>query len=345
MEEFVAGRHRRARRDDGDRGRHRRPQRDRDADRGRRALRALPAAPAPRPGRARSAREPLHPLRRPRVRAREAADGGDRSAAATASSSPRSTWPCAARARSSAPASTACRATGSPSCPRTPSCSPTARAEVIALLERHGEPRRARSSARFSTPPASASATSGSRGSPHEGDGRTARRPQAALAAGALARRPPDLRPRPRDPVRDPRRRLGPQRPRPLLRHRGAGDRGDLARRRLGRARRPRAGAGAAQRRRRSGSPTAASWSAPTRSATSSAPRSASASSSATRRIDSPTALSQRSPNTCPRVSPGTRRLVVESSARRPLELDLPKLELVAERRIGEALIRIYERR
>jgi 16S rRNA (guanine(966)-N(2))-methyltransferase RsmD len=35
-------------------------------------------------------------------------------------------------------------------------------------------------------------------------------------------------------------------------------------------------------------------------------------------------------------------RLVVESSARRPLELELPKLSAVAERRVGEALIRIY---
>jgi 16S rRNA (guanine966-N2)-methyltransferase len=38
-------------------------------------------------------------------------------------------------------------------------------------------------------------------------------------------------------------------------------------------------------------------------------------------------------------------RLVVESSARRPLEIDAPKLHVVDERRIGEALIRIYERR
>jgi 16S rRNA (guanine966-N2)-methyltransferase len=38
-------------------------------------------------------------------------------------------------------------------------------------------------------------------------------------------------------------------------------------------------------------------------------------------------------------------RLVVESSAREPLELDLPKLEPVAERTIGEALIRVWERR
>jgi 16S rRNA (guanine966-N2)-methyltransferase len=37
-------------------------------------------------------------------------------------------------------------------------------------------------------------------------------------------------------------------------------------------------------------------------------------------------------------------RLVVESSARRPLELELPKLSAVAERRVGEALIRIYSK-
>jgi 16S rRNA (guanine966-N2)-methyltransferase len=40
-------------------------------------------------------------------------------------------------------------------------------------------------------------------------------------------------------------------------------------------------------------------------------------------------------------------RLVVESSARRPLEIDLPErtFELVDERRIGEALIRVHRRR
>lgn len=37
-------------------------------------------------------------------------------------------------------------------------------------------------------------------------------------------------------------------------------------------------------------------------------------------------------------------RLVVESSARQPLEIVLPKLELIDERRVGEALIRIYSR-
>lgn len=37
-------------------------------------------------------------------------------------------------------------------------------------------------------------------------------------------------------------------------------------------------------------------------------------------------------------------RLVVESSARHPLEIDVPKLELIDERRVGEALIRIYRR-
>ncbi|MGH2985461.1 MAG: hypothetical protein ACRDLO_02095, partial [Solirubrobacterales bacterium] len=38
-------------------------------------------------------------------------------------------------------------------------------------------------------------------------------------------------------------------------------------------------------------------------------------------------------------------RLAVESSARSPLELDLPKMPLVAERRIGEALIRVWSER
>ena len=38
-------------------------------------------------------------------------------------------------------------------------------------------------------------------------------------------------------------------------------------------------------------------------------------------------------------------RLAIESSARAPIELDLPKLPLSAERRIGEALIRVYEKR
>jgi 16S rRNA (guanine966-N2)-methyltransferase len=37
-------------------------------------------------------------------------------------------------------------------------------------------------------------------------------------------------------------------------------------------------------------------------------------------------------------------RLVVESSARRPLELGMPEDSLDAERRIGEALIRIYRK-
>jgi 16S rRNA (guanine966-N2)-methyltransferase len=38
-------------------------------------------------------------------------------------------------------------------------------------------------------------------------------------------------------------------------------------------------------------------------------------------------------------------RLVLESSARDPLTIDVPKVELVDERRIGEALIRIYVKR
>jgi 16S rRNA G966 N2-methylase RsmD len=37
-------------------------------------------------------------------------------------------------------------------------------------------------------------------------------------------------------------------------------------------------------------------------------------------------------------------RLVVESPARRPISIEAPKLSLEAERRIGEALIRVYRR-
>jgi 16S rRNA (guanine966-N2)-methyltransferase len=37
-------------------------------------------------------------------------------------------------------------------------------------------------------------------------------------------------------------------------------------------------------------------------------------------------------------------RLVVESAARRPISIEAPKLSLEAERRIGEALIRVYRR-
>jgi 16S rRNA (guanine966-N2)-methyltransferase len=38
-------------------------------------------------------------------------------------------------------------------------------------------------------------------------------------------------------------------------------------------------------------------------------------------------------------------RLAVECSARQPIELDPPGLDVVAERRIGEALIKVYARR
>ncbi len=50
--------------------------------------------------------------------------------------------------------------------------------------------------------------------------------------------------------------------------------------------------------------------------------------------------LSQQLPPRLARYS----RLVVESSARKPLVLDLPKLSLTAERKVGEALIQIYSR-
>ena len=116
-------RRRRARRDDRDRGRHRRPERVGDARRGRRALRHLAAAPAARPDRARAARVRLHPVRPEGV----AAAARARASTRTASSSPRSTWSCAARGRCSARASPAWPSSASRGCPRTPSCS-TARA-------------------------------------------------------------------------------------------------------------------------------------------------------------------------------------------------------------------------
>ena len=50
--------------------------------------------------------------------------------------------------------------------------------------------------------------------------------------------------------------------------------------------------------------------------------------------------LSQHLPPRLARYS----RLVIESSARNPLALELPKLSLVAERKVGEALIRVYSR-
>ena len=38
-------------------------------------------------------------------------------------------------------------------------------------------------------------------------------------------------------------------------------------------------------------------------------------------------------------------RFVLESSARDPLTIDVPKIELIDARRIGEALIRIYRKK
>ena len=114
-------------------------------------------------------------------------------------------------------------------------------------------------------------------------------------------------------------------RARPLLRHRRARDRGDLARRRLARcsstattalARRNVEELGIANRCELVRSD-AIRYLERERGAL--RPRS-----SATRRIDSPTALSRSSRDTCRRASPGTAASSIESSARRPLELDLP---------------------
>ena len=216
MERFVVGDRERARRDERDRGRDRRRQRGRDADRGGRPLRPLAAAPAARTGRTGRAREPLHPLRRSRVRAGARCGWTRSEASATASSSPRWTWRCAARARSSAPVSTACRASGSPTCPRTAALLAAARQEVIELLggtdrwtRRSSGPLMDAARARF-------------------GDERAERDRGVRVVAGELGgrrlhagegrRRAPDRRPRPRGALLDPRRRRRRARPRSLLR-------------------------------------------------------------------------------------------------------------------------------
>ena len=220
---------RRARGDERDRGGDRRRERDRDADRGRGALRTLPAPSAPRPGRAGRARVALHPLRRSGVRG--GAHGGWRRSprARTASSSPRWTWRCAARARCSAPASTVCRGSGSRSFPSDAGLLAAARSELIALLRRHGDLR----------DPALGPLLDAA--AERFGDERPMRRMRVVggrLGGRRLASPPPlsgaaaDGGPRPRGAVRDPRGRRGPERARPLLRHRGARDRGALARRR-----------------------------------------------------------------------------------------------------------------
>ena len=101
--------------------------------------------------------------------------------------------------------------------------------------------------------------------------------------------------------------RRGP-RPRPLLRHRGAGDRGALARRRRGGPRRPRHPAGARQRREPRPLRAAPSWSAPTpgagwRRGPRTRPRRDSTSSSSMPHIDSPTAWGRNSTPSCPAFS------------------------------------------
>ena len=178
-----------------------------------------------------------------------AAAGGGR-ARATASSWPRSTWRCAARARSSAPARAACRASPSPSCPRTLRAAARSPRRGAGAAAPPRLARRRRPWARCSRPPAAASApapptrsrSSCRRRSPWYvacGDSATGdesdRRRAEGAAAGRAARLEgaADLRPGPRGDLLGARRaRRRRRRARPLLRHRRAGDRGALARRR-----------------------------------------------------------------------------------------------------------------
>ena len=232
-----AGRTRRARRDHRDRGRDRRPERDRDAGRGRRALRALPAPPAARAGRPRRARVVLHPLRRRAIGARRG--GGSRRSrpSATASSSPRSTWRCAARARSSERCQSGLPRFRVAVLPDDIELLLDARREVASAARRARLARRAGAGPAARRRRAAASATSA------RSDRGVMRVVGGELGGRRLAsppRRRQDVRPtvgaRPRGDLLDPRRRgRGRRGPRPLLRHRSARHRGALAR---GRARR-----------------------------------------------------------------------------------------------------------
>ena len=268
----------------------------------------------------------------PEARAGAGAARGDRSASATASSSPRSTSPCAARARCSAPARTACRASGSPTLPDDATLLAAARRRADRAARALRLARRARARAAARRRPASASATSApSRSRPEEV------RIVAGELGGRRLRSPPQgsrgVRPT-TDRVREALFSIlgdvsGAQRARPLRRHRRARDRGALARRRRGDARRP--------RRPRSPRRNVEALGLGGRAARSSArdairfleraPASASTSSSATRRIDSPTALSPSSTQHLPpRLAERRSRDHRERRARSPLELGLPLL-------------------
>ena len=271
MERVRIGTHRRARGDQRDRGGDRRRERDRDADRGGGALRPLPAPPAARPGGPRRARLALHPVRRSRTRSSRGGASRRSRPSATASSSPRSTWRCAARGRSSEPASTACRGSGWRSFPRTSAMLIEARREVIALLDRHGSldapelgPLLDAARQRFGDERAEPIrlARSLDEGRRRRAKGRRLRRPPRRSAA---------VRPT-ADRVREALfsilgRRWGRQRPRPLLRHRGARHRGRLAGGRPGDAGRHARRRWRAATSRELGLATAARWSAPTRCA------------------------------------------------------------------------------
>ena len=263
-------------------------QRDRDGDRGRRALRRLPAAPAARPGRARRASLAVLAVRRRGGRDWRGGGCGRWRRSATASSSPRSTSACAARARSSAPARSGLPRFAVAELPEDAPTLLAARDEVLALLRapRLARRSRPRPAARRRPPPLR----------------RRRRRPDPALGPPGHALRPFGGIPRQRTNARRLRMRViagelqgqslvaprgwkvrptsdrvreaifsalgervdGRRRPRPLLRHRRAGDRGALAR-----CRRARSWSTATPGRRSatssgSGWASAPSWSAPT---------------------------------------------------------------------------------
>ena len=221
-----------------------------------------------------------------------------------------------------------------------------ARREVIALRRaaRLARGARAGAAARRGAPALRRRAGRADRGvaigALNAGRRRGAQGPPPGGAAAAVGRRAADRRPGARGAVLDPRRRRRRQRARPLLRHRGArrsrrsraapaAPRWSTAHVSLARRNVARARSRSAARR----------SSAPTRSATCARSR---------RRFDlifcdPPYRLADRLEAELDSLIPARLaeggRLIVESAARRPLELGLP---LLAERRYGDTLIRIH---
>ncbi len=369
MRAFAAQRDRRAGLDDGDRGRDRRRQRDGD-DRSRGpSASASPSCTSCAAGSA-AASTRASACCSPKRRASWRASGWGRwSRAATASSWPRSTSNCAARGRSSAPASRGLPRFAVAKLPEDGAVLLEARARGAGRCCAATAPSPIPPSARCSTPPTAASAPAPPTRSPSDRrssfvayratkderrlgcrsarDRRRAQGPapgRAARLEGAA-----DLRPRPRGDLLGARRAgRGRPRPRPLLRHRGAGDRGALARRRGGRPRRPRHPA------RRSATSSASASSERAELVRADAGRWLGEVSSGPCAgkfdlvfVDAPYRLADRVAqdlNThLPHLLAEGGRAVVESGARRPLRID--SLEPLRQRRYGAADVSIYGRR